>query len=242
MQGYLHSIESFSTLDGPGIRGVVFLQGCPLRCVYCHNPESWKLEEGTLIDSSEVLLRVGRNLKYIAGNGGVTISGGEPTMQIDFLLELLKGFKAMGLHTAVDTSGYVSMDHAQKIMDFTDLFIVDIKHMADTSCREITGQTNALAFKLLQHLARVGKDTWIRSVLLPGLTDQENYIEEICTYVKTLANVTRFELLPYHNLADNKYKRLGIPNRNPAPAKYDPQTLQKVHLLYNRYFGEKVVI
>lgn len=242
MPGYLHSIESFSTLDGPGIRSVVFLQGCPLRCVYCHNPESWKLAEGTLMDSSEILRRVRKNLKYIAGNGGVTISGGEPTLQIDFLLELLKGFKTMGLHTALDTSGYVSIDQARKIMDYTDLFIVDIKHMADSACREITGQTNALAFRLLQHLESCGKDTWIRSVLLPGLTDREDYIEEICTYVKSLTNVTRFELLPYHNLADNKYKRLGIPNKTPYPAKYDQQALQRVRLLYNRYFGEKVII
>ncbi len=242
MKGYLHSIESFSALDGPGIRSVVFLQGCPLRCVYCHNPESWKLEDGTLTDSSEIIERVSKNLKYIGRNGGVTISGGEPTYQIDFLRDILKGFKAIGLHTAVDTSGYVRIEDVNTIMDDTDLFIVDIKHMDPTVCTTITGKTNYKAFDLLEHLQTAKKETWIRSVLLPGLTDQEDYIKNICSYVKSLENVTRFELLPCHNLADNKYKNLGIPNKNPYLAKYDYKTLHMIHNRYNEYFGERVII
>ncbi len=242
MKGYLHSIESFSALDGPGIRSVVFLQGCPLRCVYCHNPESWKPENGTLTDSAEILERVGKNLKYIAKNGGVTISGGEPTFQIDFLHELLKGFKGMGLHTAVDTSGYVRIEDANRIMDDTDLFIVDIKHMDSEICRKITGKTNERARDLLEHLHQCRKATWVRSVLLSGLTDKEEYIAEICSYVKSLENVSRLELLPCHNLAENKYKQLGIPNRNPYNTQYDYKTLRHIQKKYDRFLDEKVII
>lgn len=119
MKGYLNSIESFSTLDGPGIRSVVFLQGCPLRCLYCHNPETWLKEKGTLTDSSDIVRSVSRNINYISKNGGVTISGGEPTYQIDFLREILEGLKSAGLHTAVDTSGYVAIEDAEKILEYT---------------------------------------------------------------------------------------------------------------------------
>ncbi|NLI91261.1 MAG: pyruvate formate lyase-activating protein [Peptococcaceae bacterium] len=242
MQGYLHSIESFSALDGPGIRSVVFLQGCPLRCVYCHNPESWKLENGTLIESSEIFKTVGKNLKYIKKNGGITISGGEPTFQIDFLSDLLKGFKRMGLHTAVDTSGYVGIEQINKIINDTDLFIVDIKHLDPAKCLGITGKTNESALTLLKYLEKQSKDTWIRNVLLPGLTDQEEYIKEICAFVKSLSNVKRFELLPCHNLAEEKYKKLGIPNKNPYRANFDYLTLQKIQKQYDHFYGEKVII
>lgn len=241
MKGYLHSIESFSALDGPGIRSVVFLQGCPLRCIYCHNPESWKLEEGLLTDSSDILNKVNKNSQYLK-KGGVTISGGEPTFQIDFLLELLKGFKALGMHTAVDTSGYVDIDKVNKIIDYTDLFIVDIKHMDPRTCISITGKGNQKAFDLLEHLSYSEKDVWIRSVLLPGLTDHEDYIREICSYVRTLRNVKRFELLPCHNLAEQKYNALGLKNHNKSIAAYDYKMLQKIQSKYNQFFGEKVII
>jgi pyruvate formate lyase activating enzyme len=242
MQGYLHSIESFSALDGPGVRSVVFLQGCPLRCVYCHNPESWELKDGTLTDSSEVLARAAKNSNYIASNGGVTISGGEPTFQIDFLGALLKGFKKLGLHTALDTSGYVCLEPIKKILDDTDLFIVDMKHLDPAACQALTGRTNSRAFALLRFLAQNHKDVWIRSVLLPGLTDSEDYIRRLCSTVKKLGNVKRLEILPCHNLADGKYQALGIPNRNPCRAGYDAKTLQTIGEKYDRYYGEKVII
>jgi len=204
MKGYLHSIESFSTLDGPGIRSVVFLQGCPLRCLYCHNPESWIRNNGIIADSSAVLTRIARNQKYISKNGGVTVSGGEPFYQTDFLQELLKGFKAMKLHTAVDTSGYAEIEEADKVIDYTDLFIVDIKHMEETECQRLTGRSNKKAFRLLEHLEALNKDVWIRSVLVPGSTDSNAYIKKLYAYVKEMRNVKRFELLPLHDLAKEK--------------------------------------
>lgn len=242
MNGFISSIESFSALDGPGIRSVVFLQGCPLRCFYCHNPETWKAEDGLPLDSSEVINKISRNLNFIQKSGGVTISGGEPTMQIYFLIELLKGFKALGLHTAVDTSGYVSSKDIEKIVELTDLFIVDIKHMDSHACERITGQGNERMFSLLKYLDDNQKDVWLRSVLLPGLTDSEEYIAQISSYVRTLSNISRLELLPCHNLATNKYKEMGLNNRFSAYAKYNLKTLQKIKDHYNELLGEKVVI
>ncbi|KUO59435.1 MAG: hypothetical protein APF84_19200 [Gracilibacter sp. BRH_c7a] len=242
MKGYISSIESFSALDGPGIRSVVFLQGCPLRCFYCHNPETWKTNDGMHLESSEVINRVNRNLKFIQKRGGVTISGGEPTMQIDFLSELLEGFKSSGLHTAVDTSGYVSIEDAEKIVEFTDLFIVDIKHMDNHICQQVTGKSNENMIALLKYLEDKQKKVWLRSVLLPGLTDSEEYISRISSYVRSLSNVERLELLPCHDLAANKYRQMGLNNRFSAYANYDIKTLQKIKTRYIELLGEKVVI
>lgn len=242
MKGYISSIESYSALDGPGIRSVVFLQGCPLRCFYCHNPETWRLQDGLAVESSDVIDQVSKNVKFIKKNGGVTLSGGEPTAQIDFLTELLRGFKDLGLHTAVDTSGYVTLEDIERIIEYTDLFIVDIKHMDDAVCQHITGQGNERMFALLQYLEDQQKDVWVRSVLLPGLTDSEEYIAQLSSYIQSLNNVQRFELLPCHDLAANKYNQLGLKNRASLCAKYDAKTLQRIKTRYNELLGEKVII
>lgn len=210
MRGYVNSIESFSTLDGPGIRSVVFMQGCPLRCLYCHNPETWEAAVGDPVESSVIVNRVLRNLNYISPNGGVTISGGEPTLQIDFLAELLKDFKNMGLNTAVDTCGYVSAANAEKILEYTDLFIVDIKHMDPLSCIKLTGRSNDKTFRLLELLENANKQVWIRCVMLKGYTDDEEHIRMLHDYAGSFHNVTRIEMLPYHDMAAEKYKKLGI--------------------------------
>ena len=208
MKGYVHSIESFSTLDGPGIRSVIFLQGCPLRCLYCHNPDTWIKEDGILLDSSDLLNKISRNLNYIKKNGGVTISGGEPTFQIEFLREILLGLKGLGLHTAVDTSGYVSLEDIDRILELTDLFLLDIKHMDRRKCRELTGRLNGKALKLIDYLHRTGKEVWIRSVLLEGFTDGDDDIDELCRYINKFDNISRLELLPYNALGVEKYARL----------------------------------
>lgn len=242
MKGCIHSIESFSALDGPGIRSVIFLQGCPLRCLYCHNPDTWIKGQGTLVDSSEIFDRISRNLSYISKNGGVTLSGGEPTSQIEFLKELLQGFKAMGLHTAVDTSGYVTIEDVNKIVDYTDLFIVDIKHMDPLICRQLTGRTNSRTFKLLKHLEDLNKDVWIRNVLVPGFTDSEDHIARLCSYVRGLSNVKRFEILPYHDMGKEKYKKLNLQYKLSNMAGYDCRKLQAIKLKYDQYYGQNVII
>ena len=242
MKGYISSIESFSALDGPGVRSVVFLQGCPLRCFYCHNPETWKSGGGQLLERSKVIDKVARNLNFIKKRGGVTLSGGEPTMQIDFLKELLQGFKDLELHTAVDTSGYVTVKDLEKIVEFTDLFIVDIKHMDSAVCESITGKGNERVFTFLKHLEERKKEVWLRSVLLPGLTDSKEYISELSAFVQSLSNVERLELLPYHNLADNKYKQLGLKNPLSSCEKYDYNQLQEIKERYHELLGKKVII
>lgn len=232
MKGYVNSFESFSTLDGPGIRSVVFLQGCPLRCLYCHNPETWDMAKGILMDSSEAIKRVLRNANYISINGGITISGGEPTYQIDFLRELLQGFKKNGLHTAVDTSGYVEISDIEKIMEYTDLFIADIKHMDPEYCRRLTGKTNSRALKLLEYLSLYKKEVWVRSVMVKGYTDNRRNIYELLNYVKGLNNVTRFELLPYHSMAVGKYKELGFEYKLKDVPEYSAQEIKVLNKAY----------
>ncbi|ADY56678.1 pyruvate formate-lyase activating enzyme [Syntrophobotulus glycolicus DSM 8271] len=242
MKGYVHSVESFSTLDGPGIRSVVFLQGCPLRCQYCHNPDTWQMNEGNLVDSAEVIARVLKNKNYIARNGGVTISGGEPTAQIDFLAELLKGFKEAGLHTAVDTSGYVDLDDIDRIIDDTDLFIVDIKHMDPEKCRELTGRSNEKVLALLGHLENLHQAVWIRNVLLPGFTDTEKHISDLCAYVQKLQNVQNFEVLPYHALAKAKYQDLDLPYKLDGISEFDSKQLLQYQDMIQKYYSKKFSI
>lgn len=240
MKGYVHSIESFSTLDGPGIRSVVFLQGCPLRCLYCHNPDTWQMDRGTPLDSSDVVNKVIKNKNYISKNGGVTISGGEPTAQIDFLSELLKMFKKADIHTAVDTSGYVSLENINKIIDYTDLFIVDIKHMDKEKSRELTGQSNENVFVLLKHLETLNKAVWIRNVLVPGFTDSEEHISALCAYVKSLKNVQNFEILPYHTMAKAKYQKLNIPYKLNNIAEFDSNKLLHYKNTFHKYYKRKL--
>ena len=239
MQGYIHSIESFSTLDGPGIRSVIFLQGCPLRCQYCHNPDTWPMNKGKLMDSSDVIKQVLKNKNYIAKNGGVTISGGEPTAQIEFLAELLKGLKDANLHTAVDTSGYVSLVDIIKIIDYTDLFIVDIKHMDTEQCRKLSGQTNEKVFALLKHLEQLNKAVWIRNVLVPSFTDSEDHISALCAYVQKLTNVQNFEILPYHAMAKTKYKNLHMPYKLENIPEFDSKKLLHYKKTFHKYYSRK---
>lgn len=242
MKGYLHSIESFSTLDGPGIRSVVFLQGCPLRCLYCHNPDTWNIRSGKLTDTDDILKSISRNLNFISRDGGVTISGGEPTLQIDFLAELLKGLKSMGLHTAVDTSGYVSLENAEKIIEYTDLFILDIKHMDPWKCKDLTGKTNRRAFELLAYLEKNSKDVWIRNVLVPGFTDDDEHIRSLCSFAKSFDNIKRLELLPYHDMAKEKYRELNIQYRFEDMPLYSKNRIQEIMHKFTRLYGDKIVV
>lgn len=242
MKGYLSSIESFSTLDGPGIRSVVFLQGCPLRCLYCHNPESWIGEKGLPVESSYIIERILRNSAFISDGGGVTISGGEPTFQIDFLKEILSRLKAEGIHTAVDTSGYVTLEDVQKIEKFTDLFIIDIKHMDCQSCEKLTGKSNRRALELIEYLNSINKDVWIRCVMVPSLTDNEEHIIKLSQYVKKFDNITRFEILPYHDMARSKYDKLNIKYPLSNMKGYNTIELRKLKDCFAKHYGRSIVI
>lgn len=214
--GRIHSFESFGTVDGPGIRFVIFLQGCPLRCQYCHNPDTWGAG-GTEYSVNEVVDRALRYKKYFGDNGGVTVTGGEPLVQIDFVIELFKAFKAKGIHTCVDTSGITfkpedetSVNKHKALAELTDLFLLDIKHIDDEACKKLTGQSNKNTLAFAKFLSEQGKKMWIRQVLVPNLTDDDESLQRTRAFIDTLKTVEKVEVLPYHTMGTVKYEKLGL--------------------------------
>ena len=217
MTGKIHSFESFGTVDGPGIRFVVFLQGCPLRCQYCHNPDTWGAG-GETYDVEEVVKRVLRYKNYFGDKGGVTVSGGEPLLQIEFVTELFTALKAQGVHTCVDTSGITfrpenaeSVQKHKNLLAVTDLFLLDIKHIDDEKCKALTGQSNAHTLAFARFLSDNDKPIWIRQVLVPNLTDNDEDLQKTRAFIDTLSTVEKVEVLPYHTMGEVKYQKLGIP-------------------------------
>lgn len=217
MNGRIHSFESFGTVDGPGIRYVVFMQGCPLRCKYCHNPDTWNFGGGSEYSAEEVARGALRYKRYWRGGGGVTVSGGEPLAQIDFVTELFRLLKEEGVHCAVDTSGITfnpqSAESVQKhtrLLEYADLFLLDIKHIDPSGCKALTGADNENELAFARFLSESGKDMWIRQVLLPGVTDGEESLLRTRAFIDTLKTVKRVEVLPYHTMGEVKYKNLGI--------------------------------
>ena len=216
MKGYIHSFESFGTVDGPGIRFVVFLQGCPLRCQYCHNPDTWG-QGGTEYTVQEVAERATRYKNYFGDKGGVTVTGGEPLMQIDFVIELFTELKKRGVHTCVDTSGItfnpdsaVSVEKHEKLLEVADMFLLDIKHIDDEACIRLTGHSNAHTLAFAKFLSEHNKRTWIRQVIVPGVTDGEESLRRTREFIDTLQTVERVEVLPYHSMGEVKYEKLGL--------------------------------
>jgi len=207
--GKIHSFESCGMIDGPGIRFITFFQGCPLRCQYCHNPDTWKLSEGKEYTSDEVLAEILKYERFIK-RGGVTISGGEPLMQKDFLLEILKKCKSKNIHTAVDTSGYVkNIDEYKDVIDNTDLFLLDIKSIDENIYEDLTGVKLEYTKKFLEYLKDINKKVWIRYVLVPGLTDNIEHIRALKEYLNTFTNIEKIEVLPFHKLGEYKWEELG---------------------------------
>lgn len=213
MNGKVHSFESFGTVDGPGIRFVVFLQGCPLRCQYCHNPDTWGVG-GQEYSTQEVVTRALKYRNYFGADGGVTVTGGEPLLQIEFVTELFTLLKAQGIHTCVDTSGFTfnaqTEEKFRKLIEVTDLFLLDIKHIDDTACRVLTGQSNENTLRFAKFLSENGKKMWIRYVLVPEVTDDIEHLQKTRAFIETLETVERVEVLPYHTLGVVKYEKLGI--------------------------------
>ena len=250
--GYIHSTESFGAVDGPGIRFVVFLQGCKMRCKYCHNPETWnlvtdytklyadttddkereelekKIEENTklLLDKGvkveartpeDLLKQALRYKPYWKGDGGITVSGGEALLQMDFLIEFFKLAKAQGIHTTIDTAGNPFtreepfFSKFQELMKVTDLVMLDIKHIDDEQHKILTGQTNKNILDMARYLSDTGKPVWIRHVLVPERSDKDEYLHRLHDFIETLDNVEKVEVLPYHTLGVYKWKELGIP-------------------------------
>lgn len=212
MNGFVHSFESFGTVDGPGIRFVVFLQGCPLRCKYCHNPDTW-LSGGTEYSVDDVAKRILRYKNYFGEDGGVTVSGGEPMLQKEFVTELFTRMKKEKISTCLDTSGFVFNEERKEdylpLFKVTDLVLLDIKHIDDGECKNLTAQTNKNTLAMAKFLDELGVKMWIRHVLVPELTDKDEWLQQTRAFIDTLKNVERVEVLPYHTMGEVKYEKLG---------------------------------
>ncbi len=218
--GKIHSIESFGSADGPGVRYIIFLKGCNMRCAYCHNPDTWAAGGGYEEAPAETLRKALRYKTYWRGNGGITVSGGEALLQLDYVIELFRLAKEKGVHTCLDTSGEPFalddpdfMEKFDELMSYTDLFMLDIKHIDDAAHKQLTGCSNANILAMANYLSENKKPLWIRHVLVPGVTDSEAQLVALRTFIDTLHTVERVEVLPYHTLGVFKWKELGLPYR-----------------------------
>lgn len=218
-KGKIHSLESFGSVDGPGVRYVVFVQGCPMRCAYCHNPDTWEINAGKLMDPEEIIERYNSN-KAFYQKGGLTVTGGEPLLQIDFLIDLFTLAKAENIHTCIDTSGIVfNPDNAplmakfDKLMTLTDLVMLDIKHIDPEKHKELCLQPNTNILKFAAYLDEKNVDMWIRHVVVPGLTDDDKYLFELGYFIGQFRNLKALDALPYHTMGKAKYDKLGMKYR-----------------------------
>ncbi len=209
-------MESFGTVDGPGVRFVVFVQGCPMRCAYCHNPDTWEMNAGTLMEPSYIIEQYERNISFYNG-GGITVTGGEPLMQVDFLIELFTLAKQKNIHTCIDSSGIAfnpdnstlleKMDHLMKL---TDLVMLDIKHIDPEKHKELTAQPNTNILKFAAYLNEKNVDMWIRHVIVPGITDDDKYLYDLGYFIGQFHNLKALDALPYHTMGESKYEKLGM--------------------------------
>lgn len=213
MQGRIHSTESFGTVDGPGIRFVVFTQGCPMRCLYCHNPDTWKYEGGTLRDSEDILKEYDSYKEFLKG-GGITVTGGEPLLQISFLIDLFTKAKKKGIHTCVDTSGVTFIPGRTKDIDellaVTDLVLLDIKHIDKEEHIKLTGHSNENVLEFARYLDEKAIPFWVRQVIVPGITDKEEYLVRFGQFLAELKSLKALDILPYHTMGITKYEQLGM--------------------------------
>lgn len=218
IKGRIHSIESFGAADGPGVRYIVFLQGCHMRCRYCHNPDTWSMEDKTSYEETpeQTLAKAIKYKSYWRDNGGITVSGGEALLQIDYVTELFRLAKEKGVHTTLDTSGNPFtreepfFSKFNELMKYTDLFMLDIKHIDSEKHKNLTAFDNSNILDMAKYLSDNGKDMWIRHVLVPGITNNEEDLKKLGEFVKSLKTVKRFEILPYHTLGVFKWKELGM--------------------------------
>ena len=209
--GRIHSLESFGTVDGPGIRFVVFLQGCPLRCRFCHNPDTWDVHKGTEYTTDQLFDEIVKYKSYMDfSGGGVTFTGGEPLLQAEFILALCKRLKKQGITITIDTSGFIWNDTVKEVLEYTDLVLLDIKNYDPIVYKEVTGVPLDPTLRLLDYLREKEISTWIRYVLVPGLTDNLESVRKLSEHLDGYSNVTKIELLPFHKMGEYKWKELGL--------------------------------
>jgi len=236
MRGSIDSIETFGLVDGPGIRTVVFLNGCSLRCKFCHNPETWQLKDLNYT-SNEIVKKVLRSKPYFKKSGGVTFSGGEPLLQYDFLVETCKQLKKENIHIAIDTAGIGHGDY-KELLSTIDMVILDIKHITDAGYKSITNR-NYLDkfFTFVNQLNETNIEVWIRQVIVPGVHDNATYIHELAKFIKkNIKNVTKIEFLPYHKLGTEKYEKLKIDNPYKEKKEMNKEQCDKLYKLFMEDF------
>ncbi len=216
MRGYVHSRETFGTVDGPGIRYVLFLQGCPMRCKYCHNPDTWKMNTGEEVDTEEIISEYKKNREFYKG-GGITVTGGEPMLQLDFITELFRLAKKEDIHTCIDTSGVTfnpddteHLNQVDELLKLTNLVMLDIKHIDADIHKGLTGHSNENILRFAKYVSEKGIPLRIRHVVVPGITDERNALIRLGKFIGMLKTVNELEVLPYHTMGVSKYRELGI--------------------------------
>lgn len=239
MIGHIHSTESFGAADGPGVRFIVFMQGCHMRCRYCHNPDTWKMDGGDEVTADEILKRALRFKPYWGKDGGITISGGEPLLQIDFVIELFKKAKDLGINTCIDTAGNPFTKEEpffskfEELMKYTDLLLLDLKEINPARHKDLTGFDNSNIIEMAKYLSEINKPVWIRHVLVPEHSDFDEDLDALGDFIDTLSNVDRVEILPYHTLGKFKWENLGIPytleSISPPSAERIENAKQRIH-------------
>ena len=249
MKGRINQLESFGTVDGPGIRFVVFFQGCPLRCQFCHNPDTWSPNiEGVTNNGKgageftpEELLQEVLRYKNFIRTGGVTATGGEPLMQADFLRDFFRLCKEQGIHTCLDTSGAIYNDKALAVMDYTDLVMLDLKTLDDELHKSYTGATRENNHRWMEHLQKIGKPTWIRHVVVPTITDNDKRLQAVIDYISQYSCVERVELLGYHIMGAAKYQNMGIPYPLEGIPPLRPERLNEIREMFRQKLNIKVL-
>ncbi len=237
MKGYVHQFESFGCADGPGSRFIVFLSGCGMRCKYCHNPDTWNMKDGKEYSAEEVLSEALSCRSYWGKKGGITVSGGEPLLQIDFLIELFTLAKEKNVNTCIDTAGGpfthegAWFEKFKTLMQVTDILLMDIKHVNEEEHIKLTGTTGKNVVDMFRYLDEIKKPIWIRHVLTPGITDNDEYLAQTRDFIRTLHNVERVEILPYHGLGAIKYRELGLDyelKETPSPTEERVKTAREI--------------
>ena len=240
--GNIHSIESCGTVDGPGIRFVVFTQGCPMRCQYCHNPDTWEFKDNKKVSTDEILAQYDGVKEFCTG--GITVTGGEPMCQMDFVTELFKKAQAKGINTALDTSGVMfKLDNKEKVdelLKYTSVVLLDIKHIDDEEHKKLTGHSNKNIIAFAKYLSEIKKPMWVRHVVVPGITFKEEYLTRLGEFLGTLQNIAALDVLPYHDMAIPKYENLKIdyPLKGVPPLSHD-EALQARNIILKAYKEQK---
>lgn len=217
LKASVHSVETFGSVDGPGIRFVIFLKGCKMRCRYCHNPDTWKYDEKDMRSADELLDQAVRYRSYWGKTGGITVSGGEALLQLDFMIELFRKAKLMGIHTTLDTAAQpftreeAFFSKFRELLNYIDLILLDIKHIDSKEHKKLTGFGNENILDCATYLSEIGKPVWIRHVLVPSITDKDEYLYKLRDFLSGLKNIEKIEVLPYHALGVYKWEQLGIP-------------------------------